>query len=206
MRASLSVRGKEGGFYSLFTSDVGTFWYKRAMRFFLPAALVAVWPITGIASESILVNPEKGQCQKLGEKWVFVATDKDEDLGDFFSVVESQLNPHPEFSEKKVLRGRMGGASTGRPVSFEGVPIFIASGDERPILAGITDADGKFAISLSPVDEEAPQYIYFSGEVEIVPPDRGKSVIREFGKGHDPALKLKAGTRTKRYRILSLKS
>ena len=83
----------------------------------------------------------------------------------------------PHRPDDKILIGGVGHFNVGMLKPYSGICIFIAVGQERPKLAGITDANGRFAISLPKIEAEKELFLYFSETIDSIEISYPKNMI-----------------------------
>jgi hypothetical protein len=113
----------------------------------------------------------------------------------------------PHRPGEKIMVGDMGNYNIGLLAPCSGIPIFISTGNQRPKLVGISDANGHFAVKLPQYDKASEIFIFFYGEIEVlniqIPDDPIKGVIYTDMNllEANQNLVLKVGTSTVRYKV-----
>lgn len=154
------------------------------------------------AADAALINPERGELQLIGEQVAF--TPKASSLGSvsddpgifwidgaggvLLSAGLQDTKAHRPT--ERIIAGGLGSYNVGGASPCAGILIFIATGNQRPKLAGISDANGSFAVALPVHDDKSEIFIFFNGEIDIL-------VSRDGNQNRV----LKTGTSTVRYKV-----
>lgn len=168
------------------------------------------------AADPILGMAEHGKFELKGEKMVFVPDaernaqrEKNSGLDNLrqWHVIGAELQaPKPHRPDETILIGGVGHFNIGMLAPYAGIPIFMAAGDARPTLVGMTDANGKFAIKLPRIEDKSELHLFFSGEISISrhPFAKGEKRVSLLGgevvEGYDEMV-LKLGSPTERFRV-----